>query len=207
MKWHQNFGGFLLNGYCQLLSGLVRDGRVEASCCGMLWLLLFRLVLETGRLAMSNRATALRRAMLSGVASLSAPRPSAGVRGVSPAEESSMSLFIFRGVLYRLLKAAIGLSGLRLGEPPNASLPDRPPLRVGVDRIAANTPHVSAQVVKFGRQVVKGQDGLQTRRGKVKGVNAQHHPACRRAVALEAEVFASPAGQCSRQHEIRRRSV
>jgi hypothetical protein len=52
--------------------------------------------------------------LISGVASLSI---GSGDRGVSPADESSNSGLLFRGVLYRLLKAAIDdLLGLLCGE-------------------------------------------------------------------------------------------
>ena len=62
---------------------------------------------------MSNLCSACFRPMFSGVASLSGSR--SGDFGVSPADESSISLFSFRGVLYRLFHAGTGGRGL-LGE-------------------------------------------------------------------------------------------
>ena len=63
----------------------------------------------SGIVAVSNRLNALLKLLVSGVASLL----SAGDRGVSPADESSIiSSLSFRGVLYKLLKAGRGGKGL-----------------------------------------------------------------------------------------------
>lgn len=68
---------------------------------------------SVGAEAASTLHKALRRLMLSGVASLSSR--TSGDFGVSPAEESSISLVVLRGVLKRALKAGGAGSGL-LGE-------------------------------------------------------------------------------------------
>lgn len=62
-----------------------------------------------GRVPVSHRLRVPRSFVISGVASLSS-FPS-GDRGVSPADESSKSCFVLRGVVKRLLNAAVGGTG------------------------------------------------------------------------------------------------